>query len=57
MWEKPGGRILQHLDAHQLFSVPRPQDVRGFQQMGQKVAISLVYSRPGAHSLWDPSSG
>lgn len=44
-------QISQHLGAHQLFSVPLPQDVQGFQQMGQKVAISLVYSRPGAHSL------
>lgn len=38
------------------FSVPLLQDVLGFQQEGQKVTISLVYSRPGAHSLLDPSS-
>lgn len=43
MWEKSRGRILQHLDAHQLLSVPLTQDVRGFRQVGQKVTISLVY--------------
>lgn len=52
--QRPG--FLQHLDAYQLFSVPLLQDVPGFQQKGQKVTISLVYSMPGAHSLLDPSN-
>lgn len=50
----PEARILQHLGAHQLFFCSSATGCAGLSaEAGQKVTISLVYSRPGAHSLLD----
>ena len=57
VWEKSRGKDFCSTWVHtSSFSVPLLQDVLGFQQKGQKVTLYLVYSRPGAHSLLDPSN-